>query len=90
MFFHRCGVHSSRPNIQLCMHSRLSSYKCHITLALMQDPDISRDICDDDNDPLPVYVFESHGTKVAGQIISGKNNTHCGTGVAYNALFGSK
>lgn len=56
----------------------------------MQYSDISHDICDNDFDPFPDSALETHGTSVAGVMISGKSNSFCGIGVAYNAIFGSK
>lgn len=56
----------------------------------MQNSNVSRDLCGNDFDPFPEVNFETHGTSVAGEIISGKSNSICGTGVAYNAVFGSK
>ena len=58
-------------------------------ISLTQNSDVSRDICDNDFDPFPEFDFETHGTSVAGEIISGKSNPFCGTGVAYNAIYGS-
>ena len=59
-------------------------------VSLTQNSDVSLDLCDNDFDPFPGSRSERHGTSVAGEIISGKSNPFCGTGVAYNAIFGSK
>ena len=36
------------------------------------------------------YVFNSHGTRCAGEAVAAANNTICGVGVAYNAKVGGK
>lgn len=46
---------------------------------------------DDDADPTPRYtrgLFNSHGTRCAGEIAMEANNAKCGVGVAYNARVG--
>ena len=60
-----------------------------VLIFLIQDSGISTDICGQDSDPSP-GPSETHATAVAGEIVSVKSNAVCGTGVAYNAIFGGK
>lgn len=46
---------------------------------------------DDDPDPTPRYnrgLYNSHGTRCAGEIAMEANNDKCGVGVAFNAGIG--
>ena len=60
-----------------------------VLIFLTQDSAISTDICDEDS-ALPPGIPDTHATAVAGEIVSVKSNAVCGTGVAYNAIFGGK
>ena len=60
---------------------------------VLQDPDISYDVNDDDYDPTPRYdetLTNAHGTRCAGEIAMSANNLKCGVGVAFNAKIGGK
>jgi proprotein convertase subtilisin/kexin type 1 len=60
---------------------------------VLQDPDISYDVNDDDYDPTPRYdeaLSNAHGTRCAGEIAMSANNLKCGVGVAFNAKVGGK
>ena len=60
---------------------------------VLQDPDISYDVNDDDYDPTPRYdetLTNAHGTRCAGEIAMSANNQKCGVGVAFNAKVGGK
>lgn len=53
--------------------------------------EISYDMNDDDSDPSPRYgrgIFNSHGTRCAGEIAMEANNVKCGVGVAFNVGIG--
>lgn len=53
---------------------------------------MSYDANDEDSDPSPRYgdgLFNSHGTRCAGEIAMEANNEKCGVGVAYNARIGA-
>lgn len=57
----------------------------------MQDPEISWDCNEDDDDPLPRYEVtksNSHGTRCAGEVAMSANNGKCGVGIAFNAKIG--
>lgn len=58
-----------------------------------QDPEISYDCNEGDDDPFPRYDkdrLNSHGTRCAGEISMIANNGKCGVGVAFNAKIGGK
>jgi len=60
---------------------------------VLQDPDTSYDVNDDDYDPTPRYdevLSNAHGTRCAGEIAMSANNLKCGVGVAFNAKIGGK
>jgi proprotein convertase subtilisin/kexin type 1 len=64
-----------------------------IILNALQDPEISYDANDDDNDPTPRYdgaLTNAHGTRCAGEIAMSANNRKCGVGVAFNAKIGGE
>jgi hypothetical protein len=70
---------------------------CHIPteppVRGLQDPEISYDANDNDNDPTPRYdeaQTNAHGTRCAGEIAMSANNHKCGVGVAFNAKVGGK
>ena len=63
----------------------------HPDLIQNYDPLSSTDVNDNDSDPSPRYVLSDsnrHGTRCAGQVGAGLNNSHCIVGVAYNAQIG--
>ena len=57
---------------------------------ILQLPETSFDLCDDDPDPFISGNLEDHGTAVAGEIVGARSNGQCGTGIAYNARLGSE
>lgn len=63
----------------------------HEDLRANYDPEISYDVTDRDNDPIPSYrePAYSHGTRCAGEIAMEANNGKCGVGVAYEARIGA-
>ena len=60
----------------------------HPDLAANYDPSISFDFNDDDPDPMPRDLSNSHGTRCAGEVAMAANNHLCGVGVAYGAALG--
>jgi len=65
--------------------------KDHPDLVDNYDPLSSTDINDLDSDPQPRYDpndSNRHGTRCAGQVAAGRNNSHCMVGIAYNAQIG--
>ncbi|XP_011309647.1 neuroendocrine convertase 1 [Fopius arisanus] len=63
----------------------------HSDLRNNYSPDISYDVNDGDNDPLPRYEvtgMNGHGTRCAGEIAMEANNRKCGVGVAFEAKIG--
>ncbi|CAL7950535.1 unnamed protein product [Xylocopa violacea] len=63
----------------------------HDDLANNYDPDISYDVNENDDDPLPRYEvrgMNGHGTRCAGEIAMEANNRKCGVGVAFEASVG--
>ena len=63
----------------------------HPDLIQNYDPLSSTDVNDNDSDPSPRYVLSDsnrHGTRCAGQVGAGLNNSHCIVGIAYNAQIG--
>ncbi|KAG7206694.1 hypothetical protein KM043_000369 [Ampulex compressa] len=63
----------------------------HDDLRTNYDPDISYDVNDADNDPLPRYEISGmngHGTRCAGEIAMRANNRKCGVGIAFEASIG--
>ena len=62
----------------------------HAECFMMQIPELSTDICGNDQDPFPSDPDETHGTAVTGEIVGARSNGQCGTGIAYNAHVGSE
>ena len=65
--------------------------KDHPDLIDNYDPLSSTDLNDNDSDPQPRYDlsnYNRHGTRCAGQVAAGRNNSHCMVGIAYNAQIG--
>lgn len=63
----------------------------HDDLRNNYDPDISYDVNENDDDPLPRYELSGangHGTRCAGEIAMEANNRKCGVGVAFEASVG--
>ena len=61
----------------------------HPDLAYNYDPLASKDINDNDDDPMPQDNGDNkHGTRCAGEVAAVANNQYCGVGVAYNASIG--
>lgn len=59
----------------------------------MQDPEISYDANDEDEDPFPrvdEYETNAHGTRCAGEVAMAANNKKCGVGVAFNSKVGGE
>ena len=51
----------------------------------------SKDINDNDDDPMPQDNGDNkHGTRCAGEVAAVAYNEYCGVGVAYNASIGGK
>lgn len=65
--------------------------KDHPDLMNNYDPSASYDVNSNDNDPQPRYDFSNenrHGTRCAGEVSAGANNSVCSVGVAYKASIG--
>ncbi|XP_043523370.1 neuroendocrine convertase 1-like isoform X1 [Frieseomelitta varia] len=63
----------------------------HDDLRNNYDPDISYDVNENDDDPLPRYELSGangHGTRCAGEIAMEANNRKCGVGIAFEASVG--
>ncbi|XP_076285047.1 neuroendocrine convertase 1 isoform X2 [Lasioglossum baleicum] len=63
----------------------------HDDLRNNYDPEISYDVNEGDDDPLPRYELSGmngHGTRCAGEIAMEANNRKCGVGVAFEASVG--
>lgn len=62
----------------------------HPDLHANYDKDASRDVNDNDDDPLPddSKPDNAHGTKCAGEVAAEADNGICGVGVAFNASIG--
>ncbi|XP_015126082.1 neuroendocrine convertase 1 [Diachasma alloeum] len=63
----------------------------HEDLRNNYSPDISYDVNEGDNDPIPRYEvtgMNGHGTRCAGEIAMEANNRKCGVGVAFEASIG--
>ncbi|XP_033332033.2 neuroendocrine convertase 1 [Megalopta genalis] len=63
----------------------------HDDLRNNYDPEISYDVNEGDDDPLPRYDLSGmngHGTRCAGEIAMEANNRKCGVGVAFEASVG--
>lgn len=62
----------------------------HPDLYANYDKDASRDVNDNDDDPLPddSDLDNAHGTKCGGEVAAVADNGICGVGVAYNASLG--
>ncbi|XP_043284514.1 neuroendocrine convertase 1-like isoform X2 [Venturia canescens] len=63
----------------------------HQDLRSNYDPEISYDVNNADNDPIPRYESSGtngHGTRCAGEIAMEANNRKCGVGVAFEASIG--
>ncbi|XP_076642516.1 neuroendocrine convertase 1 [Halictus rubicundus] len=63
----------------------------HDDLKNNYDPEISYDVNEGDDDPLPRYELSGmngHGTRCAGEIAMEANNRKCGVGVAFEASVG--
>ncbi|XP_076479067.1 neuroendocrine convertase 1 isoform X3 [Bombus vancouverensis nearcticus] len=63
----------------------------HDDLRNNYDPDISYDVNEADDDPLPRYELSGvngHGTRCAGEIAMEANNRKCGVGIAFEASIG--
>ncbi|XP_033208644.1 neuroendocrine convertase 1-like [Belonocnema kinseyi] len=63
----------------------------HDDLRNNYDPEISYDVNERDNDPLPRYEITGmnrHGTRCAGEIAMEADNKKCGVGVAFAASIG--
>nr|XP_031848985.1 neuroendocrine convertase 1-like [Nomia melanderi] len=63
----------------------------HDDLRNNYDPEISYDVNEGDDDPLPRYEvsgMNGHGTRCAGEIAMEANNRKCGVGVAFEASVG--
>ena len=87
--YYRCGIHSSRLELKLCMYNH-AVIQTHISvLALfVQAASLGYDYVDDDSNPFPVESSgqrEDHGTSCAGEIAMVKDNGVCGVGVAYQS-----
>jgi hypothetical protein len=79
--------------MEICLlRKSLSVCTCEeLFVDVLQDPDISYDANDNDNDPTPRYdeaLTNAHGTRCAGEIAMSANNRKCGVGVAFNAKIG--
>ena len=51
----------------------------------MQVVELGYDYYDDDPDPFPGTIRDSHGTSVTGEVAMAKDNDVCGVGVAYQS-----
>ena len=60
----------------------------HPDLVANYDPTLSYDLNDDDPDPMPRDLSNSHGTRCAGEVAMAANNWLCGVGVAFGASLG--
>ena len=61
----------------------------HPDLKMNYDPLASKDINDNDDDPMPQDNGDNkHGTRCAGEVAAVAFNEYCGVGVAYNASIG--
>ncbi|XP_016844520.1 neuroendocrine convertase 1 isoform X1 [Nasonia vitripennis] len=63
----------------------------HEDLRANYDPEISYDVTDRDEDPMPRYEepeANGHGTRCAGEIAMEADNRKCGVGVAFEASIG--
>ncbi|XP_023335904.1 furin-like protease 2 [Eurytemora carolleeae] len=61
----------------------------HPDLAQNYDPLASKDINDNDDDPMPQDNGDNkHGTRCAGEVAAVAYNDYCGVGIAYNASIG--
>eukprot|EP00092_Neocalanus_flemingeri_P034915 GFUD01037990.1.p1 GENE.GFUD01037990.1~~GFUD01037990.1.p1 ORF type:complete len:1243 (+),score=296.02 GFUD01037990.1:82-3810(+) len=61
----------------------------HPDLKQNYDPHASKDINDNDDDPMPQDNGDNkHGTRCAGEVAAVAYNEYCGVGVAYNASIG--
>ena len=63
----------------------------HPDIAPNYDPLASRDLNDQDADPIPRYEVTNenkHGTRCAGEVAAVANNENCGVGVAFHANIG--
>ncbi|KAK0180404.1 hypothetical protein PV327_006048 [Microctonus hyperodae] len=74
-------------------HEDLKNNYVNPTVAnkVINDPIISYDINEGDNDPIPRYEktgINSHGTRCAGEIAMEANNSKCGVGIAYDSSIG--
>lgn len=61
----------------------------------IQDPEISYNCNEENNDPMPRYELNkkspnSHGTRCAGEVAMVANNKKCGVGIAFNARIGKQ
>lgn len=65
---------------------------CLVELSrVLQDPEASTDINDNDPDPMPRDNGDNkHGTRCAGEVAAVAFNNFCGVGVAYNASIGGQ
>ena len=63
----------------------------HPDLKQNYDPLASKDINDNDDDPMPQDNGDNkHGTRCAGEVAAVAFNEYCGIGVAYNASIGGR
>ena len=63
----------------------------HPDLKQNYDPLASKDINDNDDDPMPQDNGDNkHGTRCAGEVAAVAFNEYCGVGVAYNASIGGR
>ncbi|KAK0171665.1 hypothetical protein PV328_005088 [Microctonus aethiopoides] len=74
-------------------HEDLKNNYVNPTVAneVFDDPIISYDINEGDNDPIPRYEItgmNGHGTRCAGEIAMEANNGKCGVGIAYDSSIG--
>lgn len=63
----------------------------HDDLRNNYDPEISYDVNEGDNDPMPRYEstgMNGHGTRCAGEIAMEADNQKCGVGVSFEASIG--
>jgi proprotein convertase subtilisin/kexin type 5 len=63
----------------------------HPDLKQNYDPLVSKDINDNNDDPMPQDNGDNkHSTRCAGKVVSVVFNKYCGVGVAYNAGIGKR